>query len=59
LSGALLRRSSYGLAPLGAIPQFNPYAAELIVAKHRNGPTPTIPLRWVPEFGRFEDLDVG
>lgn len=33
--------------------------AEVIVAKHRNGPTGTIRLRWRPEFGLFENLVSG
>jgi len=32
--------------------------AELIVAKHRNGPTGTVKLRFVKEHTRFENLDV-
>ncbi|HOJ15427.1 MAG TPA: DnaB-like helicase C-terminal domain-containing protein, partial [Deltaproteobacteria bacterium] len=32
--------------------------AEVIVAKHRNGPTGTVELVWMPEFTRFGDLDV-
>ena len=29
--------------------------AELIINKHRNGPTGTVELKWVPEFGIFEN----
>jgi replicative DNA helicase len=31
--------------------------AEIIVAKHRNGPTGTIELKWFPEYTRFWDLE--
>ncbi len=31
--------------------------AEIIVAKHRNGPTDTIKLKFVKEYTRFENLD--
>lgn len=33
--------------------------AEVIVGKHRNGPTGTVRLRWRPEFGIFENLVTG
>ena len=29
--------------------------AEVIISKHRNGPTGTVELKWVPEFGTFEN----
>ena len=29
--------------------------AEVIINKHRNGPTGTVELKWVPEFGIFEN----
>lgn len=29
--------------------------AEVIVNKHRNGPTGTVKLRWIPEYGSFEN----
>jgi len=32
--------------------------AEIIVAKHRNGPTGTIKLKWWPEYTKFDDLDL-
>lgn len=35
----------------------NKSVAELIVAKHRGGPTDTIRLSWLPEFTSFADLD--
>ncbi len=28
---------------------------EIIIAKHRNGPVGTVPLRWIGEYVRFED----
>lgn len=31
--------------------------AEVIVGKHRNGPTGTVKLRWESEYGRFKDAD--
>ena len=31
--------------------------AELIIAKHRNGPTGTVKLKWFPEITTFEPLD--
>jgi replicative DNA helicase len=40
-------------------PDVNQNAAELIVAKQRNGPTGKIDLVWRPEFTRFMDLADG
>jgi replicative DNA helicase len=31
--------------------------AEIIIAKHRNGPTGTIKLAWLPEYTKFWELD--
>jgi replicative DNA helicase len=33
--------------------------AEIIVAKQRNGPTDTVKLRWMPEYGIFDNLVKG
>lgn len=33
--------------------------AEVIIAKQRNGPTDTVKLRWMPEFGLFDNLIQG
>jgi replicative DNA helicase len=30
--------------------------AEVIIAKQRNGPTDTVKLRWIPDYGIFENL---
>lgn len=30
--------------------------AEVIIAKQRNGPTDTVKLKWIPEYGIFENL---
>lgn len=35
----------------------NPELSELIIGKQRNGPTGTIPLRFVRELTKFEDID--
>lgn len=37
----------------------NEYLAELIVSKHRNGPTGTINLAYLKEFTRFENIITG
>jgi replicative DNA helicase len=37
-------------------PTDQPGVAEVIIAKHRSGPTGIIPLTWMPEFMRFENL---
>lgn len=33
--------------------------AELIIRKHRNGQTATVPLKFVSKFGKFQDWDIG
>jgi replicative DNA helicase len=33
--------------------------AEIIIAKQRNGPTDTVKLRWMPEYGIFDNLIKG
>jgi replicative DNA helicase len=33
--------------------------AELIIAKHRNGPTGDVKLKFIDTFARFEDFDSG
>tara|TARA_Y100000588_G_scaffold331876_1_gene369783 strand:- start:983 stop:2344 length:1362 start_codon:yes stop_codon:yes gene_type:complete len=35
----------------------NPELSELIIGKQRNGPTGTVPLRFVRELTKFEDMD--
>ena len=35
----------------------NPELSELIIGKQRNGPTGTIPLRFVRELTKFEDME--
>jgi len=32
-------------------------AAEIIIAKHRNGPTANVRLRFIDRFAKFEELD--
>lgn len=39
------------------ISEDEPDVCELIVAKHRNGPTGTVKLRWVKEYTTFVDID--
>jgi len=34
-----------------------PVEAELIIAKHRNGPTGTVKLKWISEFTTFQNTD--
>lgn len=49
---------SFVYRPVAYDNQADPYAAELITEKQRLGVSPaTIPLRFVPEFVRFEDAD--
>ncbi len=36
-------------------PEADPTSAELIVSKHRNGPTGTVDLEFIPELSRFEN----
>jgi replicative DNA helicase len=36
-------------------PEDNPGLAEVIIAKHRSGPTGIVPLTWVKESMRFVD----
>jgi replicative DNA helicase len=43
--------------------QYNPdtdraHIADIIISKHRNGPTPTISLRFDPRLTQFTDLDL-
>ena len=56
---AYMRREEWQDAHPGASGRAYPSGiAQVIVAKHRNGPTGTIDLRFVNQFARFEDLEM-
>ena len=40
----------------GMTPDRDKNVTEVLVAKQRNGPTGTIKLVWMPEYGQFGDL---
>ncbi len=48
--------SSSCIGPTPTIPVDRPGEAELIVAKHRSGPTGIVTLTWRKEFMRFESF---
>jgi len=55
----LYRPEYYGeeeLLRIGWDPERDKHVTEVLVAKQRNGPTGTIKLVWMPEFGQFGDL---
>jgi replicative DNA helicase len=52
----LLTRPAFNDAHKGDIDEDDPLA-EVIIAKHRNGPTGTVELNFFKEFTRFEDRD--
>lgn len=53
----LLTRPAFNDAYKGDIDQDDPLA-EVIIAKHRNGPTGTVEMNFFKEFTRFEDRDL-
>jgi replicative DNA helicase len=56
---AYMRREEWQDAHPGASGRAYPSGiAQIIVAKHRNGPTGTIDLRFVNQFAKFEDLEM-
>ena len=52
----LLTRPAFNDAHKGDIDEDDPLA-EVIIAKHRNGPTGTVQMNFFKEFTRFEDRD--
>lgn len=52
----LLTRPSFNDAHKGDVTEDDPLA-EVIIAKHRNGPTGTVEMNFFKEFTRFEDRD--
>jgi replicative DNA helicase len=52
----LLTRPSFNDAHKGDVDEDDPLA-EVIIAKHRNGPTGTVEMNFFKEFTRFEDRD--
>ncbi len=51
----IYRPNYYGMD--GSDPDMPPDVAEIIIAKHRNGPLENVPLRFIDRLAKFVDLD--